>query len=109
VVYVLAIVPDAASSLIAVIVNGMSRNLAPGTTLLDLALMLRLLPEAVICEHNGTLCRANVFSETVLQDGDVVEWLHFMGGGDSMSYTGGTGGAPEKPPRARQRRARKEF
>jgi len=57
------------------------RELSSGMTLLDLAKTLQLVPETVICEHNGTLCRIDVFSHTVVQDGDVVEWLHFMGGG----------------------------
>jgi len=81
VVYVLAVVTDAAFTLIAVVVNGVPREFSEGVTLLGLATELRLVPETVICEHNGTLCRMDVFAQTVLQDGDVVEWLHFMGGG----------------------------
>ncbi len=65
-----------------VTLNGQPHACAAGMTLLDLALSLRLVPETVICEYNGELCRGDVFAQTVLQDGDVVEWLHFMGGGD---------------------------
>ena len=56
-VYLLAIVTDADFTLITVVVNGVSRELSAGVTLLDLANTLHLVPESVICEHNGTLCR----------------------------------------------------
>ena len=84
-VYLLAFVTDAGFALIQVTLNGMPRELAPGMTLLDLAQLLHLVPETVICEHNGQLCRVESFTNTLVQDGDTVEWLHFMGGGSGLS------------------------
>jgi thiamine biosynthesis protein ThiS len=81
-VHLLATVSDAVVTLITVVVNGMSREVSPGMTLLGLAQLLNLVPDAVICEYNGRLCRFDDFSQITVQAGDVIEWMHFMGGGD---------------------------
>jgi sulfur carrier protein len=83
----LAFVTDAGFALIQVTLNGKPRELASGMTLLALARALHLIPETVICEHNGQLCRVDAFADIVVQNGDTIEWLHFMGGGDLSTYT----------------------
>lgn len=85
-VYLLAPISDAGfalsdSPMVHVTLNGQPREIANGMSLLDLALFLKLQPSTVICEHNGQLCRADTFADTHVQEGDAIEWLHFMGGG----------------------------
>ncbi len=41
------------------------------------------MPEMVSVELNGRILKRNEFDGTVLQDGDEVEFLYFMGGGDA--------------------------
>jgi len=39
------------------------------------------MPEMVSVELNGQIVRRNKFDDTVLKEGDKVEFLYFMGGG----------------------------
>ena len=85
-VHLLAPISDAGfalsdNAMVRVTLNGQPHEIANGMSLLDLALFLKLQPSAVICEHNGQLCRADTFADTPVQEGDAIEWLHFMGGG----------------------------
>ncbi|MDF1495659.1 sulfur carrier protein ThiS [Caproiciproducens sp. CPB-2] len=40
-------------------------------------------PEYVTVSVNDEFIKKDTFSETVLKDGDIVEFLYFMGGGQS--------------------------
>jgi thiamine biosynthesis protein ThiS len=75
----LAVLPDAASFLIAV--NGESRAMAAGTTLRGLLEQLGLDPRAVVVERNRHIVRRDGLAQAVLAEGDVVELVHFVGGG----------------------------
>lgn len=39
------------------------------------------MPETVTVELNGTIIRRHLYQETQVNDGDSVEFLYFMGGG----------------------------
>jgi len=39
------------------------------------------MPEMVSVEYNGEMLDRNLFSTTVIKDGDDIEFLYFMGGG----------------------------
>jgi len=64
-----------------VIVNGETRVLPGPATLLDLLRRLDLDPRSVVVEHNREIVRRPRLGETSLADGDVIELVHFVGGG----------------------------
>ena len=61
--------------------NGESKELAEGTTLLSLIEQLSLAPERVAVELNRDVVRRADWPATRLSDGDRVEVVHFVGGG----------------------------
>jgi thiamine biosynthesis protein ThiS len=61
-------------------VNGQKREVAPGTTLRQLAQELSLSPEKVAIELNRRLVRAEKL-DSLLAAGDEVEIVTFVGGG----------------------------
>ena len=61
--------------------NGESKELAEGTTLLSLIEQLSLAPERVAVELNRDIVRRADWPATRLSDGDRVEVVHFVGGG----------------------------
>jgi thiamine biosynthesis protein ThiS len=75
----LAVLPDAATLVVAV--NGESRTVAEGTTLGGLLAQLGLDPRAVVVEHNRRIVRREGLAQARLAGGDVIELVHFVGGG----------------------------
>ena len=61
--------------------NGESKELADGTTLLSLIEQLSLAPERVAIELNHDVVRRTDWPTIQLSDGDRVEIVHFVGGG----------------------------
>jgi sulfur carrier protein len=69
-------------SALALTVNGDKRSVAPGTTLSEYLASLKLDPRMVVIEHNRTILRdREAYASLVLGDGDVLEIVHFVGGG----------------------------
>jgi len=64
-----------------VLVNGETRVLPGPATLLDLLRRLDLDPRSVVVEHNREIVRRPRLGQTALADGDVIELVHFVGGG----------------------------
>ncbi len=62
-------------------VNGKVVCCEPGTSVRALVLQLELEPESVVVERNRELVPGEQFASTVLEEGDVLEILHFVGGG----------------------------
>jgi thiazole synthase len=62
-------------------VNGETRRTA-AMTIAELVRELSLKPEKVAVEHNGTIVPRSTLAEAALADGDVLEIVHFVGGGD---------------------------
>jgi thiazole synthase len=61
-------------------VNGELRRTA-AATVAALVVELGLKPEKVAVEHNGTIVPRSTLGQACLQDGDVLEIVHFVGGG----------------------------
>lgn len=61
--------------------NGESKEISEGTTLLSLVEQLALAPERVAVELNREVVRRADWPATQLSDGDRVEIVHFVGGG----------------------------
>ena len=67
---------------IALTVNGERRETAEGTTLAALLQALALDPRMIVVERNRTILRdRDAYGSVVLEAGDVLELVHFVGGG----------------------------
>ena len=62
-------------------VNGESRRTS-AATVADLVRELGLVPEKVAVERNGEIAPRSTLEQVVLTEGDVLEIVHFVGGGD---------------------------
>ncbi len=62
-------------------VNGEVREIAGPAKLTDLLVHLALDPRTIVVEHNRRIVRRDALAGTSLAEGDVVELIHFVGGG----------------------------
>ncbi len=62
-------------------VNGEPRELPGPATLLDLLAHLGLDPRTVVVERNREIVRRPQLGDTAVADGDLIELVHFVGGG----------------------------
>jgi thiamine biosynthesis protein ThiS len=62
-------------------VNGDSREVPNGISLAGLLTHLGLDARMIVVEHNRVIVRRPVLGEVHLSDGDLVELVHFVGGG----------------------------
>ena len=62
-------------------INGEAREVADKLKLSELVNELSLAPERVAIELNQKVMRRNLWSMTILKDGDRIEIVHFVGGG----------------------------
>ncbi len=62
-------------------VNGEMRRIAAGATIADLVESLGLNPQKVAVEHNAEIAPRSTLADMALADGDVLEIVHFVGGG----------------------------
>lgn len=63
------------------IINGEPRELADGATVTALLAALDLDPRRLGVERNREILPKSIYAETCLADGDVIEIVHFVGGG----------------------------
>lgn len=69
------------SSTIEIMINGEPRNIAQNTTVSELVSELELKPERLAIEYNLEILPRRTWDETILQSGDRLEIVHFVGGG----------------------------
>ncbi|MBB3912639.1 sulfur carrier protein ThiS [Sphingomonas desiccabilis] len=67
---------------ISIIVNGEHKRVRAGQTIAELAAEIGLVPEKVAVERNLEVVPRSTLHETKLHDGDELEIVHFVGGGD---------------------------
>jgi len=67
---------------ISIMVNGEHRRVAAGLSIADLASQLGLVPEKVAVERNLEVVPRSTIAQVCLEDGDELEIVHFVGGGD---------------------------
>ena len=68
------------------ILNGKEDNLAKGLTINQLLIAQEVkMPEMVSVELNGQILKRTEFESTILNEGDKVEFLYFMGGGNVIN------------------------
>ena len=66
-------------------VNGAPRRIAAGSTIAQLVTSLELNPQKVAVERNGGIAPRSALTQIALADGDVLEIVHFVGGGQGDS------------------------
>ena len=69
------------SETIDIVVNGETRAVARGATLLELLRALDLDPRTVVVEHNRHIVRRHGLADVRVAAGDALELVHFVGGG----------------------------
>ena len=64
-------------------INGEPREFSPGSlSLNELLEMLALAPQRIAIELNKTIVPRRLWEKTILKDGDQIEIVHFVGGGE---------------------------
>jgi len=64
-----------------VTVNGEARQVAPGTSVQGLLLLLGLEPTKIAVERNLEIVPKSQYEATILSEGDRIEIVQFVGGG----------------------------
>ncbi len=64
-----------------VTINGEFHTLPPSSSVAAMLATLGLLAGKVAVEHNREIVPRSTYAETALADGDVIEIVHFIGGG----------------------------
>jgi thiamine biosynthesis protein ThiS len=73
---------DTGEQTLSITVNGTPRTAPAGATLADLLRALELDPRLIVVERNAVILRDRAnFDAVALQDDDVLELVHFVGGG----------------------------
>ncbi len=62
-------------------VNGKAMSVEPGTTLSSFLEGRNLHPRLVVVERNREIVAKSAYGSTVLEEGDLLEIAHFVGGG----------------------------
>jgi sulfur carrier protein len=67
-------------------INGKETDLTEGLTISQLLIEQEVkMPEMVSVELNGQVLKRSQFENTTLNEGDKVEFLYFMGGGNVIN------------------------
>ena len=66
---------------ITVTVNGDQRELPAGLSVREMLESLELQPELVVVERNREILARKTYGDVTVQEGDVLELVHFVGGG----------------------------
>lgn len=77
--------PDLAKKTLHIQVNGESQELPDGLSLEDLVQRLSLPATRIAIELNKSVARRADWARTILAEGDRVEIVHFVGGGNSAA------------------------
>lgn len=68
-------------------VNGNRKEIPEGTSILQLLTLENIeMPDYVSVELNEEILAREVFSSTIVQEDDQIEFLYFMGGGSDVFY-----------------------
>ena len=62
-------------------INGEEKQIADGLSLIGLLESLQIRPGRVVVERNRDIVARDWFATTMLSEGDVLEIVHFVGGG----------------------------
>ena len=68
-----------------VIINGEEKNIENDLTVQDLLLKLKLKPEMIAVEKNEEILERENYTTEKINEGDVLELIRFMGGGNGLA------------------------
>jgi sulfur carrier protein len=71
----------ATTDTIDITVNGEPRSVAAGSSIAGFLEELGLQPSLIVVEHNREILERAAYPGTTLSEGDVLELVHFVGGG----------------------------
>jgi thiamine biosynthesis protein ThiS len=71
-------------------INGVKKELLHETTLQGLLTQLNIIPERVAIELNLSIIAKDQFDQVLLKEGDRVEIINFVGGGEAQASSGNT-------------------
>lgn len=66
---------------VSITLNGKAKNVPPGTSVSELLELLDLRERLVVVERNASILNRSDYAEALIEDGDVIEIVHFVGGG----------------------------
>jgi len=66
---------------IEILLNGKNRSISAGQTVEDLIQQLELKSDQVAVEVNRSILKRDTWKEHSFEEGDIVEIVHFVGGG----------------------------
>lgn len=69
------------ASLVHIVLNGEKKEFASGLSLAGVLNSLQVVKEKVVVEHNLEIISRDRLSDVVIQEGDQIEIVHFVGGG----------------------------
>ena len=72
---------DTMTGEIEVKLNGQTRRVAAGRTIVELLTDLGLNPLLIVVEHNREILERDTYALTEVKAGDTLELVHFVGGG----------------------------
>jgi thiazole synthase len=72
---------------ISILLNGEPRSIAPSTTIAALAADLGLDPAKVAVERNLVIVPRSTLAQVIIEEGDRLEIVHFVGGGQSDTWS----------------------
>jgi len=61
--------------------NGRDREVSSDLSVRDLIVSLDLSPEMIVVERNRSILRRDDYTDVSVEEGDVIELVHFVGGG----------------------------
>lgn len=73
--------------MLSIILNGEPRNIRSGSTIADLAAEIGLDPAKVAVERNLEIVPRSTLADVRICEGDAIEIVHFVGGGQADSWT----------------------
>ncbi|MFT4040570.1 MAG: sulfur carrier protein ThiS, partial [Thermomicrobiales bacterium] len=76
-----ASVTETAGPTISATINGKPTELLAGTTVAEFLTGRELHERLVVVERNGEIIKRAIFPEVIIEEGDLLEIVHFVGGG----------------------------
>ena len=67
--------------MIKAVINGKEAEVKKDSTLADVITLYKLNPERVVAEINGNVLTRDKYADTLVNNGDKVELINFVGGG----------------------------
>lgn len=76
-----AVVTETSGPMVSATINGKATELLAGTTVADFLAGRELHERLVVVERNGEIIKRATFPEVIIEEGDLLEIVHFVGGG----------------------------